>query len=1278
MKKIIKLTFLNLILILYASQVTSLLAQATSLPLMQISDLEYQGAFAIPAADFGASSANYATSTIAYNSSNSSLFLSGFAPSGVLAEFSIPSLVNSTNLSALNEATILQNFRAILNQTPDGNPQGIDRITGMTLINGKLIVNGEEFYDAPADNTHTTLALENPSNIAGSTINGYYALNGAAHAAGWISPIPSEWQSLLGGSYIAGNSSKYSINGRLPMGISAFAFNPSNINGTPSGTIPTTTLLDFDLNNPLYAAYNAYEDGNYNVVQSNGNTPTGHTAASAAIVPGSNDLWTEESQASYGFIVPGTRTYLTIGSSGGHVSGIGYKATQSNGYECGGPCPYDANDYYNYYWLWDVNDLLAVKNGTLNAYDVRPYARGVFNAPFQTDAYTQTPEFHQILGGSYDASSDILYLAIDDGASIGPYDRVPVIAAYSVTGGSSCPPAGTACDDGNPNTENDVADGSCGCSGTNCPAAGTPCDDGNSNTENDVTDGSCGCSGTPISGACELLANSTFDNNVNNWVYWGCAAESVNGIVNLTDIIPGVNPWDVAFSYSQQNLIVEQGETYTFTFRARADANRTLNLYIGMLTDPYTTYHYETVNLSSAWQEFTVSFTMNSATDNNTNFDFNLGGDATNTYIDYASLQKVNCGSCPAAGTPCDDNNPNTVNDVQDGFCNCSGTMPPQPVSCECPAISENGTIITVQNVSELQNALDQAYNANGNMTIKLQPGVYTLSSNLRFISENMSNLTIMGATGNRDDVVLKGLGWNNSTVTHIFNVAADGFTIANMTIGEVYYHLIQIQSNPADADNFKAQNVRFVDAKEQLLKVSAGGNLFADNGSVLCCEFEFTAGIAYQNYTGGIDAHRSKNWVVKNNVFKGIRSPDNVLAEHAIHFWRECEGTVVSGNHIINCDRGIGFGLGSDVASGHVGGLIMNNFVHTNRDVGIGLESATNVKVYNNTVVTDNYPRSIEYRFPTTTNAQIANNLVSGEITDRSSGSTGTKTTNYTFTNTNIFADAANYDYHLVNTPSGIVDAGTILSEVSTDFDCDARISGSGMDIGADEVGGSTAPEITLNISVWLEGSYNASSNTMGNTLENLSLLPNQQPYGQAPWSYNGSETLSGTGCVDWVIVSFRTNTSKESQVGQIAGLVQQDGSIDFQGESGLPNGFNTPVYIMIEHRNHFPAMTPQLVNVVGNTLSYDFRTADSYASGSSYGQKQMPNGDWCLFTGDINQLDPNGYDINGSDKSAWATDNGLFSDYFPSDLNMDGDVNGADKSLWNGNNGVFSSVPK
>lgn len=368
---------------------------------------------------------------------------------------------------------------------------------------------------------------------------------------------------------------------------------------------------------------------------------------------------------------------------------------------------------------------------------------------------------------------------------------------------------------------------------------------------------------------------------------------------------------------------------------------------------------------------------------------------------------------------------------------------------CNCNPLSIPTKAITVKNVTELQNALAQANANNGDLTILVSRGTYILNSNLLYIGSNMKNLTIQGATGNRDDVVIKGQGMNGN-VTHIFNVAASHFTVADMTIGWVFYHPIQIHGE-ADADSAVIHNVKIIDGNEQFIKISGSSTepFTSDGGIIECCHFEFSAGIGNQYYTGGVDGHHCTNWIVRNNVFKHIRSPDGNLAEHAIHFWSNSKGIIAENNLIINCDRGIGYGLGNDPARGNFGGIIRNNFVHTSRDVGIGIELTPDVKIYNNTVWTDNYFNSIEYRFTGTTNTHIANNLTNKTIALRE-GAQGLLENNYTQAMASMFVNAAAYDYHLSKKDPNLTGKGKLLNEVPSDFDCIAR--GLTNDIGGDQ----------------------------------------------------------------------------------------------------------------------------------------------------------------------------------------------------------------------------------
>lgn len=353
-----------------------------------------------------------------------------------------------------------------------------------------------------------------------------------------------------------------------------------------------------------------------------------------------------------------------------------------------------------------------------------------------------------------------------------------------------------------------------------------------------------------------------------------------------------------------------------------------------------------------------------------------------------------------------------------------------------------SGATITVRTISELVNATQQA-NATGNLTILIEDGTYALDQMLWISGDNVS---FRGRSGNREAVILRGQGMRGG-VSHIFNVPGDNFTAADMTIGWVANHAIQIHS---DADNPIIHNVRFVDTGEQMLKVSyrPGESTSSENGLVEWCVFEYSAGVGPQYYIGGIDAHQAYNWTIRHNNFRHIRSPESELAEHAIHFWSDSHNTLVENNIITNCDRGIGFGLGD---RGHSGGMIRNNMVHTTRDVGIGLENAEGTQVYHNTVFTENYPNSIEYRFPGTRNGSIINNLTNAHISSRDGGN-GNVETNITNARGSWFTSPQNGDLHLATTEPTVVDRGQSLSKVAQDIDCEPRPQGTGYDIGADE----------------------------------------------------------------------------------------------------------------------------------------------------------------------------------------------------------------------------------
>jgi hypothetical protein len=362
---------------------------------------------------------------------------------------------------------------------------------------------------------------------------------------------------------------------------------------------------------------------------------------------------------------------------------------------------------------------------------------------------------------------------------------------------------------------------------------------------------------------------------------------------------------------------------------------------------------------------------------------------------------------------------------------------------------------VVVTTVSELQTAVSQANSNGGNRIILVADGTYTLDTGL-YISA--PNVAIEGQSGNRASVTIEGDAMSDSaSVGNVITVAADNFRLEHVTLQKSRNHLIQIRGE-TDADSPIIRNCILRDANEQIVKVSVNVNntsVSSDNGLLENCLFEYTAGIGPQFYIGGIDAHSADDWVVRNNTFRNIISPGGSIAEYAIHFWNDSSGALVENNLIIDCDRGIGFGLNS---RGNDGGTIRNNMIYhaANKgqfaDTGISIHNSPNTKILNNTIFMEHgYPAAIEYRFSGTTNVTIANNLTNKSISDQN-GASGSESSNVTNASSSWFVNVATGDLHLSSAVSQVVDQGQTIAGIDSDFDGDPRPQGSGIDIGADE----------------------------------------------------------------------------------------------------------------------------------------------------------------------------------------------------------------------------------
>lgn len=400
--------------LLSCSQVNEALALIHS-PKLDISAWEYEGGFRLSTTRTGETeneTLDFSLGIFSLSASKNSIFVASHPGFGGVGEYLIPPITKSEDLrDFVKGETVLQNFIPLINNPKVSTGiQGFFRITGIKQIDNALMVNFINWYDATGTETDTSIMIWDANNLAESKMYGPYQLQGAAHAAGWLSEIPPNLTDLFGASHITGSQTNASIASRLSIGPTAFAFNPrKHVVYGPSGTVETKALLDFSQENPLYDRNIFKKKPVFEPYSLNSD--------------GRNKLWTLSSGAAFGFMVPGSRTYLTLGKSAGHESGIGYKIVQNNGHQCGGPCPFDAADYYSYYWAWDIVDLLKAKLGLIEPFEIMPYEHGKFPLPA---AYKGLA----IGGADYDAEQGRLFIAVTNGDTLGKYARPPLFLTY--------------------------------------------------------------------------------------------------------------------------------------------------------------------------------------------------------------------------------------------------------------------------------------------------------------------------------------------------------------------------------------------------------------------------------------------------------------------------------------------------------------------------------------------------------------------------------------------------------------------------------------------------------------------------------------------------------------------------------------------------------------------------------------------------------------------------------------------------------------------------------
>jgi lysophospholipase L1-like esterase len=385
---------------------------------------------------------------------------------------------------------------------------------------------------------------------------------------------------------------------------------------------------------------------------------------------------------------------------------------------------------------------------------------------------------------------------------------------------------------------------------------------------------------------------------------------------------------------------------------------------------------------------------------------------------------------------------------------------PDQPWFPKAPALPPpQGQVIKVSNVQELIEAVGQIKPGG---TILLADGHYLMP---HYIEIRTDNVTLRGASGNRESVVIDGATSRDGELVGVRGCS--GVTIADLTIQNIQYNGFKINSDSNVQEltiynciihNIWQRGVKGVKVPEQNREAIRPRNcrvqyclFYNDRAKRLSDDPRDIAG---GNYVGGIDVMYAKNWVISDNVFVGIRGRTRE-ARGAVFMWFDAQDCVIERNIIMDCDAGICLGNPhrADGIKTHCHRCIVrNNFVTGATEGGIVPVYTQDCKVLSNSIHESDsrLGRLIRIVFDND-GLFVANNLLSGPKIRNESDSNISFVNNLEKDLTDVFVNPSQGNLHLTVLAADAIDKAVPLSEITSDIDREPRSTKP--DIGADEL---------------------------------------------------------------------------------------------------------------------------------------------------------------------------------------------------------------------------------
>jgi hypothetical protein len=276
--------------------------------------------------------------------------------------------------------------------------------------------------------------------------------------------------------------------------------------------------------------------------------------------------------------------------------------------------------------------------------------------------------------------------------------------------------------------------------------------------------------------------------------------------------------------------------------------------------------------------------------------------------------------------------------------------------------------------------------------TILLADGRYLLDRALQIKADHV---TLRGASGHRDQVVLDGAGTLGEGI-RITNCT--GATIADLTVQNIRWNGIKLDSDTGvhrvTIHNCVLHNIWQRGVKGVGVPKAQRGSIRPADCVIRFCLFYNDRPKTYAddpsdttenyqgNYIGGMDVMSAQGWTIADNVFARLQGRTEE-GRGAIFIWQDSHQCIVERNVILDCDAGISLGSSQPGAAGEnhcTAFVVRNNFLTRVPENGIFTAQTRDCRIVHNTIYDPESRRGRLIRaFAGNEGLAIVNNLVVG-----------------------------------------------------------------------------------------------------------------------------------------------------------------------------------------------------------------------------------------------------------------------------------------------------------